>query len=92
MSKKKYTFGGQKGENKPSKLKNGIWSPKTIWSYDIDREFYLEQEKIYFWGSKGENKPSEPKNGIWGLQSPKTEIGAQHQHSQVTYPSIENYT
>jgi hypothetical protein len=28
-SKKKYTFGGQKGENKPSKPKNGIWCPKN---------------------------------------------------------------
>jgi hypothetical protein len=31
-SKKKYTFGGQKGENKPSEPKNGFWglqSPKT---------------------------------------------------------------
>jgi hypothetical protein len=27
-SKKKYTFGGQKGENKHSEPKNGIWGPK----------------------------------------------------------------
>jgi hypothetical protein len=30
-SKKKYTFGGQKDENKPSEPKNGIWGPKSIW-------------------------------------------------------------
>jgi hypothetical protein len=49
-SKKKYTFGGQKGEIKPSKP----WGPKSIWSCDIsiDREFYMEQGKIYLWGSK----------------------------------------
>jgi hypothetical protein len=32
-SKKIYTFGGQKGENKPSEPKKGI---------SIDREFYME--------------------------------------------------
>jgi hypothetical protein len=31
-SKKKYSFGGQKGENKPSEPKNGIRGPKSIWS------------------------------------------------------------
>jgi hypothetical protein len=53
-SKKKYTFGGQKCENRPSEPKNGIWGPKSVWSCDIsiDREFYIEQEKMYFWGSK----------------------------------------
>jgi hypothetical protein len=29
-SKKKYTFEGQKAENKPSEPKNGIWGPKSI--------------------------------------------------------------
>jgi hypothetical protein len=40
-SKKKYTLGGQRGENKP---KNGIRGPKSIWScvISIDREFYME--------------------------------------------------
>jgi hypothetical protein len=28
LSKKKYTLGGQKGKNKPSEPKNGIWAPK----------------------------------------------------------------
>jgi hypothetical protein len=43
-SKKIYTFGGQKGENRPSEPKNGIWGPISIWSCDIsiDREFYME--------------------------------------------------
>jgi hypothetical protein len=45
--KKIYTFG-------PPEPKNGVWGPKSVWSCDIsiDREFYMEQEKIYFWGSK----------------------------------------
>jgi hypothetical protein len=34
--------------------KNGIWDPKSVWSCDIsiDREFYIEHEKIYLWGSE----------------------------------------
>jgi hypothetical protein len=53
-SKKKHTFEGQKGGYRPPEPKNGIWGPKSVWSCDIsiDREFYMEQEKIYFWGSK----------------------------------------
>jgi hypothetical protein len=48
--KKKYTFGGQKGENRPPELKNGIWSPKSVWSCDmsIDQEFNIDEENIYF--------------------------------------------
>jgi hypothetical protein len=43
-SKKKCTFGGQKGDKKPSENKNGIWGTKSILSCDIsiDREFYME--------------------------------------------------
>jgi hypothetical protein len=43
-SKKKYIFGGQKGENKPSGHKPGVWGPKSVWSCDIsiDREFYID--------------------------------------------------
>jgi hypothetical protein len=53
-SKKKYTFGGQKGENRPLEPKNGIWGLKSVWSCDIsiDQEVYMEQEKICFWSSK----------------------------------------
>jgi hypothetical protein len=42
--KKIYTFGGQKGKNKPSEPKNGIYGPKSLWSCDIsiDRKFYME--------------------------------------------------
>jgi hypothetical protein len=29
-SKKKYTFGGQKGDSKISEPKNGIWAPKSL--------------------------------------------------------------
>jgi hypothetical protein len=45
-SKKKLTFRGRKGENKPSELKNGICGPNSIWSCDIsnERKFYMEQE------------------------------------------------
>jgi hypothetical protein len=52
--KKIYTFGGQKVKNRPPEPKNQIWGPKSVWSCDIsiDREFYIEQEKIYFWGTK----------------------------------------
>jgi hypothetical protein len=52
--KKIYTFRGQKGEIRLSGPKNGIWGPESVWSCDIsiDREFYIEHEKIYFWGSK----------------------------------------
>jgi hypothetical protein len=43
-----YTFRGQRGKNRPPEPKNGILGPKSIWSCDIsiDREFYVEQEKI----------------------------------------------
>jgi hypothetical protein len=70
-SKKKYTFGSQKDENKLSDPKNGIWAPKSVWSCDvsIDQEFYIEQDKIHFWGSNCENKPSEPNNGFWAPKS-----------------------
>jgi hypothetical protein len=40
---KKYTFGDQKGKNRPPE-------PKNVMS--IEREFYMEQEKIYFQGVK----------------------------------------
>jgi hypothetical protein len=51
---KKYTFGGQKGQNRPLKPKNRNWGLKSVWSCDIsiDREYYMDHEKIYFWGSK----------------------------------------
>jgi hypothetical protein len=35
MEQKKLAFGSQKGANKPSEPKNGIWTPKSI--YDIHR-------------------------------------------------------
>jgi hypothetical protein len=51
--KKKYILRGQKGENKPSEPKNGIWAPKLVWSCDIsiDRKFCGDAEKIFFEGS-----------------------------------------
>jgi hypothetical protein len=67
---RKNIFGGQKGENKPLEPKNGIWSPKSVWSCDIsiDREFYMEHEKIYFWGSKRQKKAFRAQNQ-YGLVS-----------------------
>jgi hypothetical protein len=67
---KKYTFGGQKGKKRPPEPKNGIWGPKSVWSCDIsiDREFYMEHEKIFFRGQKGKNRPPDPKK-IWGPKS-----------------------
>jgi hypothetical protein len=52
--KKIYTFRGQKGEIRLPEPNNGIWGPKPVWSCDIsiDREFYIEHEKIYLWGSE----------------------------------------
>jgi hypothetical protein len=67
--KETYTLRGQNGEHKPTEPepKNGIWAPKSVWSFDmsINRKFYMEQEKIYFWGQKGKNNQSEPKNRNW---------------------------
>jgi hypothetical protein len=47
---KKYTFVGQKGKNRLSEPKNGIWGPKSVWSCDmsIDQEFNIDEENIYF--------------------------------------------
>jgi hypothetical protein len=47
--KKKYTFGGQKDENKPSKPKNGIWGPSI-------GNFTCSKKKYTFGGQKMMNK------------------------------------
>jgi hypothetical protein len=51
-------FRGRKGENESSKPTNGIWDLKSVWLCDIsiDREFYMEHEKIYLWGSIRQKK------------------------------------
>jgi hypothetical protein len=49
-------------DNKRLEPKNRIWDLISVWSCDIDRKFYIEDEKLG--GQKGKNKPSEPKNGI----------------------------
>jgi hypothetical protein len=69
--KKKYTYRGQKGKNKPSEPNNGIWAPKTVRSchISIDQKFHSDKEKVFFQGSKDKNKPSEPKNGMWAPKS-----------------------
>jgi hypothetical protein len=45
-SKKKHTFGGQKGENKPSGHIYVFWDPKSVRSCDIfiDQEFYIDED------------------------------------------------
>jgi hypothetical protein len=45
-SKKKYTFGGQRSENKLSEPKNVSWARKSVRS--IDRKFDMDQAKINF--------------------------------------------
>jgi hypothetical protein len=69
-SKKKYTFGGQKGENRLPESKNGIWGPRSVWSWArgiyISFGNFIRSKKNYtFRGQKGEN---------W---LPETEFGAQ---------------
>jgi hypothetical protein len=84
-SKKKYTFGGQKGENRLPQPKNGFWGPKSIWSCDISHRSGIlhKAKKFILLGDK--------KTKI-GPQSPKTEFGAQNQYGRVIYPSIGIFT
>jgi hypothetical protein len=55
-SKKKYTFGGQKGENKPLEPKNGIWGPYARVTYPLIGNFTWSKKKYTFRAQKGENK------------------------------------
>jgi hypothetical protein len=69
-SKKKYTFVGQKGENKPSEPKNGFvgqnqYNRVTCPSIE---NFTWSKKKYTFGGQKGKNKISEPENRT---QAPK---------------------
>jgi hypothetical protein len=68
-SKKYYTLGGQKDENKPSEPKNGIWGPKTEFGaqnkygrviYPSIGNFTCSKKYYTLGGQKGENKPPEP--------------------------------
>jgi hypothetical protein len=63
--------------------RNGIWSPKSVWSCDmsIDLEFYMKQEKYYFGVKKVKIS----------LANPETELGAQNKFGRVIYPSFENF-
>jgi hypothetical protein len=81
---KKYTFGGQKGKNRPSEPKHGIWGPKSVWSCDIsiEREFYMQQKNILW-------RVNKTKICLYG---PKKEFGAKNQYGRVTNPSIGNFT
>jgi hypothetical protein len=67
-SKKKYSFGGRKGENKPSEPKSEFGAQNQFGrvTYPSIGNFTWSKKKYTFGGRKGENKPSEPKNGIWG--------------------------
>jgi hypothetical protein len=66
LIKKIYTIGGQKGANRPPEPKNGIWSPKSIWSCDIsiEQEFYMEQEKRTFGVKKAKIGPGAQKRNL----------------------------
>jgi hypothetical protein len=81
--KKKYTFGGQKGEKKPSEPINGIWAPKSLGRviHPSIGNFIWSKKMFPFGGQKGENKPSEPINGICAPKS----LG------RVIHPSIGNF-
>jgi hypothetical protein len=67
-NKQKYTFGGQKPENKPAVPKNGIWALKSI-----DRKFYMKKKlgvkkpKISFKSSKTEVLSDWTKKSKWRL-------------------------
>jgi hypothetical protein len=66
-SKKKYTFGGQKSENKPSEPKNGIWefgaqNQYGHVTYLSIRNFTWSEKKYTFGGQKGKNKLQSPKS------------------------------
>jgi hypothetical protein len=67
-SKKNYNFRGQKGENKPSGPKNGIWGPKSVGrvTYSSFGNFIRSKKNYTFSGQKSENKP----------QGQKTEFAA----------------
>jgi hypothetical protein len=54
-SRKKYTFEGQKGENKPSKPKKRNLGSKINMVGDIssDRKFYMEDENCIIGVQKG---------------------------------------
>jgi hypothetical protein len=60
--KKKYTFGGQKGENKPSRHKHGFWAQNQYGRviYPLIKNCMYIKKKHYVTRIKGENKPSEP--------------------------------
>jgi hypothetical protein len=69
--KKKFTFGGQNSENKPSGPKNGIWLKNQygLVIHPSIGNFKTIKKKFTFGGQNSENKPSEPKNGIWAQKS-----------------------
>jgi hypothetical protein len=69
-SKKKYTFGGQKGENRPPSPKTefGVQNQYGRVIYLSIGNFTWSKKKYTFGGQKGKNKVSEPENGT---QAPK---------------------
>jgi hypothetical protein len=63
-SKKKYTFGAQKGENKP-----GVQNQYGRVIYPSNRSFIWMKKIHAVSGEKGKNKTSEPKHWIWAPKS-----------------------
>jgi hypothetical protein len=41
------SFRGQKSENKLSEPKNGVLAPESVWSCNIDWEFYTDNDGIF---------------------------------------------
>jgi hypothetical protein len=80
-SKTKYSFRRQKEKDKPCEPNNGIWAPKSVGSCDIsiDREFYMEQEKIIY-QSCPEKKSKLEKPIFWW-----TWFKPHHQKCQFSY-------
>jgi hypothetical protein len=77
-SKKKYTFGGQKGENRPPEPKNGIWGPKSKFGaqnqygrviHPSIGNFTWSKKYILLGVKKVKIGPQSPKNEIWGPKS-----------------------
>jgi hypothetical protein len=70
-SKKIFTFGGLKGENRPPEPKTefGVQNQYGRVIYLSIGNFTWSKKTYIFRGQKGKNGPPEPKNGIWGPKS-----------------------
>jgi hypothetical protein len=77
-SKKKYTFGGHKVENRPPEPKINM----VVWYIHRSGILHKARKNILLGVKKVKISP----------QSPKTEFWAQNQYGRVIYPSIGNFT